>query len=953
MDEAADRRLSTEKIAQRVLVAGIMLALAIAGGAVLFYVADRTPASAPKALAGRIDLSPWDFARSGPISLSGDWSFAPRSFTGIFDSAGRSTARVPGDWRVASGGDGAMSSAYGFGSYGLSIVRSPDQGEMDILMPDEAIAWRLYVDGKLRAANGVPADSADATVVRRESILVGLPDGEASTDLRIEIANYSYDVGGLINPILIGPARSLATRLEALAILNGFFLGGLFVLALYHFILFTARIDDRSSLYFSLFCFLLLLRSFVIAHFPERLLAMRAEQGLSAFDISAKVEYLCFYLGIPAYLGLVLSLFPAESSRRVLRLSVAIGLAFAAAVLVAPARFFMAWTTKPYQAITLAACAYALWVFARAAARRRPGAAYGLAGFTIVMLAAVNDMLHANLVIRTAHLAPLGLMVFMIAQSIIISSRISSTFRRERQLTGELAEEKRLLDRRIAERTAELSASNERLRDMDRAKSRFLATISHELRTPISLIVSPVEQAMRGRYGDSVPAGGELFARLKRNGYRLLNIVEGMFDFARIELGKLSPRMEAVEPVELIAFYAAELESLAQRQEISLAFRDETEGTCSVLLDPRLFEIAFFNIAANALKFTPAGGSMLIEARLEGERLAVSVRDTGVGIEASLLPRIFDKLDWGASEGGRLCDGAGVGLSLSKKIVELHSGEIRVESAAGAGSTFTMFLPAFREASRTSAPMEIGSRGRSILSEAPSGAPAPKPPAAAPAKEDEPSLLLVEDNRELREFMAERLGSSFEVRAAANGSEALASLEADGAPDIVITDVMMPGMDGARLYKEARRLFGEACPPFMLLTARSDPEERREALAEGVVDYLEKPFDLDELELKALSLVSMRAQARDGARRDMKEALSRFLEAEGAGGAGDKRRLGLLDRLTAREAEIVRNAALGLQDKEIAARLGLSARTVSNTLIRIYRKAGVENRLELIRLLSE
>jgi signal transduction histidine kinase len=196
-------------------------------------------------------------------------------------------------------------------------------------------------------------------------------------------------------------------------------------------------------------------------------------------------------------------------------------------------------------------------------------------------------MLHADLVIRTAHLSPLGILVFMIAQSFIVSTRIANTFRRER-----------------------------RLHDMDDAKSRFLATISHELRTPISLIVSPVEQVMRGRYGDSVPAQGEIFAALKRNGYRLLNIVEGMFDFARIELGKLRPRLEAVEPGRVVAFYASELESIAQKMGVSLDYANGLDGPCSVLLDLRLFEIAFFNIASNALKFTPPGGSIRIEARL-------------------------------------------------------------------------------------------------------------------------------------------------------------------------------------------------------------------------------------------------------------------------------------------------------------------------------------------------
>jgi DNA-binding NarL/FixJ family response regulator/anti-sigma regulatory factor (Ser/Thr protein kinase) len=433
-----------------------------------------------------------------------------------------------------------------------------------------------------------------------------------------------------------------------------------------------------------------------------------------------------------------------------------------------------------------------------------------------------------------------------------------------------------------------------------------------------------------------------------------------MFDFARIELGKLSPRLEAIEPGKVIAFYSSELESLAQSKGIKLAYRNRIAAPCMVPVDLKLFEIAFFNIASNALKFTPANGSIEIEARLEGDRLAVSIRDTGIGIDKELLPHIFDKLTWGyASEVERLYDGAGIGLSLSKKIVELHSGEIRAESEEGQGSKFTMLLPAVRaDTAAAVAEAAISHRARSILSEALSTASGeasdPTPLESASAKGAELSLLLVEDNRELLEFMAERLADGFRVRAAGNGREALECLESGGAStDIVITDVMMPEMDGPRLYKEARRLLGEDCPPFIFLTARNDPEERREALADGVVDYLEKPFDLDELELRALGLVSMRRKARDGAKRDMRDALSRFLEEGGEKSAEAGRRSDYLGLLTSREAEIARSAAQGLQDKEIAATLGLSTRTVSNTLRRIYRKIGVDNRLELIRLLGE
>jgi len=173
-------------------------------------------------------------------------------------------------------------------------------------------------------------------------------------------------------------------------------------------------------------------------------------------------------------------------------------------------------------------------------------------------------------------------------------------------------------------------------------------------------------------------------------------------------------------------------------------------------------------------------------------------------------------------------------------------------------------------------------------------------------------------------------------------------------PELVVTDVMMPRMDGKALFREARLLLAEACPPFIFLTARGEADERREAFVEGAVDYLGKPFDLDELALKIESLLAMRSQDREFARRGMKEALAKYLEDAGgsrvaAPKAAEARRAEILRRLTAREAEVALLASRGLQDKQIAKELKLAPRTVSNTLLRVYRKLGVENRLELMR----
>ena len=997
MDGVRGRRFVPISTLQALAFALVMLLMVGGLGGLIFYISDRTTPDSPRAVSGSIDIRDWDFSSSGPIPLSGEWAFAPGTFNldapkGPSGLTALARVHVPGDWRAKTGSSSAaMASPYGYGLYVIDIDRSEGQDGLALLVPDEAIAWQLWIGGELKAQSGVPAQKASLALVHRRSVLVPLPDtrpsssftGTERTEVEILVSNYSYDVGGLINPVVLGLSKHLAARLEAISILDGIVLGCLFAIGLYHFFLFILGIDDRASLYFGVFCFFLLVRSIVIAHYPERIFE-EGPLGALAFGLSARIEYLCFFLGMPTYLAFVVRLFPEESDRRVLLAAGILGIAASAFVLLTPVPLFMAWTTKPFQAATILACAYALLVFGRAAAKGRLGAWYGLVGFAAFFLIILNDIFHADMLIRTAHLAPLGLLLFMNADSCIISSRVAATFASERRLSRELAEEKQLLDRRIADRTAELSASNERLRDVDKAKSRFLATISHELRTPLTLLVSPLEQAARGAYGPSIPADGELMSRLLRNGYRVLNLVEGMFDFARLELGKLEPRPRYVGLASALSFYAAEVDSLAAKKGVTLSVSDELDTPCEVDVDPRLFEIAFFNVLSNAFKFTPPGGSVKIVASgpLPDGRVSIAVSDTGIGIKSELLPRIFNKLDWQADPSDRLYDGAGIGLSLCKKIVMLHGGEIRAESEEGSGSTFTILLPARRLESGTASASvsEMGDRARSILGEAVKGlreaSPKAKPevaeaarpstqpfgatPARAPA--GAPVLLLVEDSLELLEFTSERLVERFEVRAARDGKEALSLLSLSPVPDLVVSDIMMPRMDGNELFMEAKARLGELCPPFIFLTARSEAEERREALADGVIDYLRKPFDMDELVLKVESLLSLRAKARETGKREVKEALARFLEAEGGAatvvGEGGKaesvrrKREEALSRLAPREAEVALLAARGFPIKEIGQRLGIADRTVSNTLVRVYEKLGIEGKLALVRLLE-
>jgi len=891
------------------------------------------------------------------VRLDGEWLFAPEKFilSPEEHKGGTYPMRVPSSWSQTD-----LRSAYGYGTYFLRLRIPSDAPRLALFVSDQAIAWRLFINGRPAGENGKPGTSRSDTHPIRQPLVVSLTEDICAADaegtffdLAFHISNYHYDVGGLINPIFIGPEQSMHKKRDGLHLNDGFLLGSLLIMAIYHGILSKYNKGDRSSRFFSWYCFLIALRVVAVAHYPERLIS-----GSAVFEISNKIEYLCFYLGLPLYLAFVEHVFPEESKRRLGNFFSIAGVLFSILVVVLPSPVFMAWTTKPYQAITMLGGLYALWVFIRAFINGRNGAGLALGGVTIFLLFVVNDVLHANMIIRTAHLTPVGLMIFTLSQAFIVSIRYGQTFNREIALKAELQLEKDNLDMRIEDRTQELRLANTKLKESDTSKSQVLAMLSHELRTPISLVVAPVEQVLKGRYGQSIPYDSELFKGLKRNGDRLLNVVEGLFNYAKIELGKYATQKKTIDVGETLRFYTAEVEPMAEKKGIGLRLQDTQSLSLAIEADRYLFEIAFFNLISNAVKFTRPGGSIEVSAermdRTDDETwVEIKVADTGIGIGPDQLPHIFNKLYQRNDAEDSLAEGAGIGLSLTRKIVELHGGTIRAESEIDKGSTFIIALPAkilaaaASEAPLNVAPLEIQYTDSGI------GTPSvQRVKEANPDAGNKPHILLVEDNQELRTFLKRELLGDFRISEAENGMEALSMLRASANIDLVVSDIMMPKMDGLRLFKETRSIPECKNIPFLFLTARIDPEERLKALADGAYDYIGKPFSMDEVVLKISNLLRLQRRLQSEALDKMRERLSRFLDETAlAPRAGAHRRDLASFGLTERELSIVRCLSKGLSDKEIASELGISPRTVSNTLSRIYKKTGTAHRSDILRLI--
>jgi len=441
----------------------------------------------------------------------------------------------------------------------------------------------------------------------------------------------------------------------------------------------------------------------------------------------------------------------------------------------------------------------------------------------------------------------------------------------------------------------------EALAEIDRAKTLFFSNVSHEFRTPLTLMLGPVEELLSRSHTDLSPAAKSQLELVNRNGSRLLRLVNTLLDFSRIEAGRMQaiylPTDLAAFTVELASVFRSATERAGLRLEIDCPKLAEL-----VLVDRGMWEKIVLNLISNAFKFT-FEGSITVALKQTANQAELRVRDTGVGIPAAELPRLFDRFHRIENTRSRTHEGSGIGLALVQELVKLHGGSVRVESVYGEGSTFIVgvplgsaHLPADRiGGTRTLASTALGAgpfveealrwlpdseyhdaADEDLLSD--ELIPVPCPPitgaGAGASSEKRPLILVADDNADMRQYLVRLLSERYEVRAVADGQAALEALR-DGRPALVLTDVMMPHLDGFGLLHELRSNPETKAIPIILLSARAGEESRVEGMEKGADDYVIKPFSARELLARVQTHIEM-SRVREKAEEDMRRRTEQF-----------------------------------------------------------------------------
>ncbi len=395
----------------------------------------------------------------------------------------------------------------------------------------------------------------------------------------------------------------------------------------------------------------------------------------------------------------------------------------------------------------------------------------------------------------------------------------------------------------------------EALAEIDRAKTAFFSNVSHEFRTPLTLMLSPVDDSLTDTTEPLMPVHRERLELIRRNGLRLQKLVNTLLDFSRIEAGRAQATYVPTDLAALTADLASSFRSAVEKAGLRLVV-DTPSLAEPVYVDEEMWEKIVLNLLSNAFKFT-FDGEIAVRLRVApaGDRITLVVRDTGTGIPAAALPHIFERFHRVSGGKSRTHEGTGIGLALVQELVKLHGGEVNVESQEGRGTTFTVTIPL----GKTHLPADrIGAAPRSqtsarveqYVAEALRWLPgAPDVPAASPstaAPATRPRILWVDDNADMRGYVRRLLSSRYVVDTVPDGAAALAAATACP-PDLVLSDVMMPGLDGFGLLRALRNNPQTSAVPVILLSARAGEESRIEGVQAGADDYLIKPFSQREL----------------------------------------------------------------------------------------------------------
>lgn len=788
----------------------------------------------PVARQGVLDLTRWNFERNGSVELNGQWGFYPNQLLSpdaIKAGAGKSEQfmTVPDNGQSM---DNKKMYDLNSGTYKL-MIRSDRDGEIFGLQTSVIYsANRIFMNGELVGSSGNPSMGGNQQASLKPSVSY-FPIHRGTNELIIQVSHSIGNSGwGISKPITFGTQQQIS-RSHDLALFNDLFMiVSFFIMGLYFFGYFIQRRKDLHLLFFSIIC---LLFSTIISWIGMARVIYLLLPGFS-FSAMTVLESVTSLAACAAVLLYLFFAYPELVSKKF----VYVGIAFSLVTLITdfiPLVLLTSIDLILHLFLAVSALAYTFYIFVLAIIKKVEGSIYLMIGTLSISIFVIITAISA---FSTKILSPfysISSILFLLMISLMMSQRFSNAFRRSEMLAEELVRS-------------------------DKQKDEFIAKTSHEFRTPLNGIINVAQTLLAGNKNRTIADEKDKLYLITRIGYRLSDLVNDILDMEKMKQGQLQIKLVPLDIFTTVKTELAYYKLLADKKGLSIV--DHIPANLPlVFADENRIRQIINNLVDNAVKYTQQGQITLSAKKLDRE-IEITVADMGSGIPASEYETVFQAFE--RRNELNQSEGAGLGLSIVKQLVMLQKGRIWLESEIGLGSVFHFTIPLFDE--------KIGvSTGSSV--HIPSTTVKPGHEADQPELTlttpyhsrllHAPTILVVDDNLENLKILIDMLeGIPYNVIAVKNGQEALDEVS-HSQPDLIILDLMMPGMSGYDVCGKIREQYSLTDLPVLMLTAAIINDDKHYAFRAGANDILQKPYNFSELSARIRGLILMKNAASQAA----------------------------------------------------------------------------------------
>lgn len=783
----------------------------------------------PSAEKGKIDLSGWNFAKNGPVPLAGRWEFywarllSPSDFQrGRPEKTGY--LELPGAWKGYSH-DGRTLAGEGYATFRLAVDITAGRSPMAFRIRDVGSVCNIWVNGALTASSGTVGTTPKTEIPRRPQLISApFPGNVNSLEIIVQASNFHWQKVGLRSALLLGEEKRISLDANRDLSVVAFLGGMLLMIGLYHLALYLMRLKDPANLYC---CFTCGAWSVFILFGANTGWAATALFPEIPWRVFIDMEFITLVMGAVGMSLVYHEIFPDNRFRFLKPCFLGLGGAFILCALALPPREYYSISLLFYPVVIIIII-YLTIVIALDLLRQEPDIYFLIPGYLAGAFTGGWDSLRELGMVDTPSVHHYGLFAFLLSLSFLISYRSARAHRAVEALGRELEEKNTALVR------------------ADRLKDEFLANTSHELRTPLSGIIGLADSLLTGAAGKISQTMKTNLTMISTSGKRLNTLINDILDFSKLKNDAVALHIRPVDLKSLTDIVIAVSARIDRNKPIRIENRIPDDLPL-VNGDEDKLQQVLFNLVGNAVKFTHKG-TITLNADEEEDRVTISVSDTGVGVPPESRASIFHPFEQADASISRSFQGAGLGLGISRTLIELHKGRLWLETSSDKGSTFCFTLPKSSETNRgrTEADHAIGLDGidvcRAIGGRMTTGSRAPDMNVGrlktGEIPTDAPRVLVVDDDPVNLQVALNILSmENMAVTTATGGREAARLVEAEPSFDLVLLDIMMPEISGLDVCQRLREKFSAAELPVLLVTAKNRLADLLEGLACGANDY--------------------------------------------------------------------------------------------------------------------